>query len=312
MKLSYKNTFFISLVVFALAIYFLYHNIINYPNLNELWNLYLSTQVQMALVAVFLLQFLNWGVEAFKFKTLLQAPEKPNIKLIIKAIYIGNFTALLTPERIGNFVGRFWVLRSIKKDTIVSTIMGNYVQFCITIIIAFVSLLLLSQHIQIAYHLPNENLITLVYFLFSMILIISFVHLKWVTMLSRIAYLNSWCQSINKLAELTNRKKCQAFGLSFLRYMIFVLQFYIMSNAFGLPLDFYSIFIIVGVMFGVITLIPSLVPGNLGTKEAFLMFLLGSGTMGIKFSIISFSIWTINVGFSALIGAGFNIARVKN
>ena len=312
MKLFYKNTFFISLVVFALAIYFLYQNIVNYPNLNELWILYLSTQVQMALVAVFLLQFLNWGVEALKFKALLQAPEKPNIKLIIKAIYIGNFTALLTPERIGNFVGRSWVLKSIKKDTIVSTIMGNYVQFCITIIIAFVSLLLLSQHTQISYHLPNENFITLIYFIFSMILIISFVHLKWVTMLSRISYLNSWFQSINKLTELTNRKKCQAFGLSFLRYMIFVLQFYIMSNAFGLPLDFYYIFIIVGVMFGVITLIPSLVPGNLGTKEAFLMFLLGSGTMGIKFSIISFSIWTINVGFSALMGAGLNIARVRN
>jgi len=312
LKLFYKNTFFISLVVFALAIYFLYHNTVNYPNLNDLWNLYLSIQVQVALVAVFLLQFLNWGVEAFKFKALLQAPEKPKIKLIIKAIYIGNFTALLTPERIGNFVGRFWVLKSIKKDTIVSTIMGNYVQFCITIIIAFVSLILLSQHTQIPYHIPNVNFITLVYFIFSMILIISFVHLKWVTVLSRIAYLNSWCQSINKLAQLTNRKKCQVFGLSFLRYMIFVLQFYIMSKAFGLLLDFYSIFIIVGVMFGVVTLIPSLVPGNLGTKEAFLMILLGSGTMGIKFSIISFSIWTINVGFSALMGAGLNIARVKN
>ena len=93
--------------------------------------------------------------------------------------------------------------------------------------------------------------------------------------------------------------------------MIFVFQFYIMSIAFGLPLNFYSIFIIVGVMFGVVTLIPSLIPG-LGTKEAFLMILLGSEPMGIKFSIISFSIWTINVGFSALIRAGFNIVKHKN
>ena len=88
-------------------------------------------------------------------------------------------------------------------------------------------------------------------------------------MLSRIAYLNSWFQSINKLAELTNRKKMSS-HLSFLfKVHDFCLQFYIMSKAFGLPLDFYSIFIIVGVMFGVVTLIPSLIPGNLGTKEAF-------------------------------------------
>ena len=95
----------------------------------ELWHLFLSAQLQMVLVAIILLQFVNWLVEAFKFKVLLQTPEKPKIQLIIKAIYIGNFTALLTPERIGNFVGRSWVLKSIKKDTIVSTILGNYVQF---------------------------------------------------------------------------------------------------------------------------------------------------------------------------------------
>jgi len=278
----------------------------------ELWHLFLSAQVQMVLVAIILLQFVNWVIEAFKFKVLLQLPEKPKIQLIIKAIYIGNFTALLTPERIGNFVGRSWVLKSIKKDTIISTILGNYVQFCITIVIAFISLLLLSQHTQIPYHLPNENFIILVYFIFSIILIISFIHLKWVTMFSKVTYLNSWFQSIYKLVELTSRKKVQVICFSFLRYMIFVFQFYIMSIAFGLPLDFYSIFIIVGVMFGVVTLIPSLIPGNLGTKEAFLMILLGSGPMGVKFSIISFSIWTINVGFSALIGAGFNIVRHKN
>ena len=131
-------------------------------------------------------------------------------------------------------------------------------------------------------------------------------------MFSKITYLNSWFQSINKLVELTNRKKIQVICLSFLRYIIFVLQFYIMSIAFGLPLDFYTIFVVVGVMFGVVTLIPSIIPGNLVTKEAFLIILLGSGPMGIKFSIISFSIWTINVGFSALIGAGFNVVRDKN
>lgn len=312
MKLFYKNTFFISLAVFALAIYFLYNNIVNYANKNELLQLFLSAQIQMGLVATILLQFINWVVEALKLKVLLQSPEKPKFKLIIKAIYIGNFTAILTPERIGNFIGRSWVLRSIKKDAIVSTILGNYVQLCITIFIAFISLMLLDQNDNIYYHLPYENVIILVYFTISVLFIISFIHLKWVTLFSKITYLNSWLQSINRLVEITNRKKVQVICLSFLRYMIFVSQFYIMSKAFGMSFDFVSICCIVGVMFGVVTLIPSLIPGNLGTKEAFLLFLLGSGKIGIKFSIISFSIWIINVGFSALIGAVLNIVRVKN
>ena len=52
----------------------------------ELWHLFLSAQVQMVLVAIILLQFVNWVIEAFKFKVLLQLPEKPKIQLIIKAI----------------------------------------------------------------------------------------------------------------------------------------------------------------------------------------------------------------------------------
>ena len=160
----------------------------------------------MGLVATILLQFINWVVEALKLKVLLQSPEKPKFKLIIKAIYIGNFTAILTPERIGNFIGRSWVLRSIKKDAIVSTILGNYVQLCITIFIAFISLMLLDQNDNIYYHLPYENVIILVYFTISVLFIISFIHLNG-HLISKITYLNSWLQSINRLVEITNRKK---------------------------------------------------------------------------------------------------------
>ena len=75
-----------------------------------------------------------------------------------------------------------------------------------------------------------------------------------------------------------------------------------MSIAFGLPLDFYSIFIIVGVMFGVVTLIPSLIPGNLGTKEAFLMILLGSGQWELNFLLYLFQYGQSMWDFRLLLG----------
>ncbi|MDG1689712.1 MAG: hypothetical protein P8I02_02895, partial [Flavobacteriales bacterium] len=50
--------------------------------------------------------------------------------------------------------------------------------------------------------------------------------------------------------------------------------------------------------------LPSFAPGNLGTREALSIFILGGSTLGIKFALVSFLVWSVNVAFSALIGAG--------
>ena len=91
MKLFYKILFYFT-SSFCISNLLPYNNIVNYANKNELLQLFLSAQIQMGLVATILLQFINWVVEALKLKVLLQSPEKPKFKLIIKAIYIGNFT----------------------------------------------------------------------------------------------------------------------------------------------------------------------------------------------------------------------------
>lgn len=285
---------------------------VNYSNLDKLLHYFASSQVQIVLVAIIILQFVNWVLEAYKLKVLLPTSGEQKINLIIKAVYIGNFTALLTPERMGNFVGRSWVLTFNKKDTIVSTIMGNYVQFSMTIIMAFLSFLFIDQITEHSIVFSKKYFFISFYFIFSSLIVFSFINLKWVKKLNRFSLLKSWSQSINTLVQITYNKKLLAIFLSFLRYLVFVLQFYLMSIAFDISISFHTTFIIVGIMFGVVTLIPSLIPGNVGVKEAFLLILLGAGSIGIKFSLISFSIWMINVGFSALIGAGLNIARLRN
>ena len=77
-----------------LAIYYITNKFIEHQNLNEFILVFKSFKAQLLLIIVFGLQFLNWTLEALKLSILLPESQNINFKLILKAIYVGNFSAL--------------------------------------------------------------------------------------------------------------------------------------------------------------------------------------------------------------------------
>ena len=72
-KLSNKVTFFLSLVFLVIAIYYLSNEINTYINsFVQVSGKISLLSLIISLIAVFLLQFLNWIFEALKFKILSQ------------------------------------------------------------------------------------------------------------------------------------------------------------------------------------------------------------------------------------------------
>ena len=90
--------------------------------------------------------------------------------------------------------------------------------------------------------------------------------------------------------------------ISIFRYFVFIIQYYILFLAFKIPIELVDVAIFVGILFGLVTFIPSFTPGNLGTREALSIFILGGSVIGIQLSSISFIVWVINVAISALVG----------
>ena len=86
------------------------------------------------------------------------------------------------------------------------------------------------------------------------------------------------------------------------RYWIFIFQYYLLFKGFNIPVDFLDVIILVGLLFGTVTFLPSFAPGNLGTREAFSILLLGGTIVSIQFSSVSFLVWLFNVAISGLIG----------
>tara|TARA_Y100000991_G_scaffold209459_1_gene189634 strand:+ start:554 stop:1567 length:1014 start_codon:yes stop_codon:yes gene_type:complete len=301
-----KNTFFISLLVFVFAIAYILTSIESQKNLISLITKDFSPTIIPYFILIFLLQFVNWTLEALKFYFLLPCSKNLSFKQVLKSVYVGNLTAIITPKRLGNFIGRNWILKGKTQQVIISTISGNFFQLFITIIMAFCSFLYL-------YFFKTQFLLELKYYFLLLLFFYSLI----LFLLGYTIFNNNWHQIFNKfklvryfnfstyhLTSIVPIKRIRVLFFAMSRYWIFIFQYYILTKGFNINLDFIEVIILVGLIFGTVTFLPSFAPGNLGTREALSIFILGGSALGIEFALVSFLVWLVNVVFSALIGAG--------
>ena len=303
-KYLYKNTFFISLIFFGLAIIFITNKIINSKSLLVELNDQFNFSIAPYLSLVFLLQFINWFLEALKFNTILKDHFSIKFKTVLKSVYAGNFTALITPERIGNFIGRFLVINGDKKLITLITILGNSFQLLITLLMCLIGLtyILLFKLDTLFTNNTQIIFILLIYSFGTFILTAVLFNLKWFSVFKNIKFLKKWQSKLTQLKNTSFKNKVLIFSYAFARYLVFILQYYVLVKVFNLSIDVFQLIVYLGLLFGIVTFIPSLIPGNLGTREALCILLFSRDVLGVKFALISLLVWIINVGFSSLIG----------
>ena len=293
-------------MVFVFAIAYILTSIESQKNLISLIAKDFSTTIIPYFILIFLLQFVNWTLEALKFYFLLPDSKNLSFNQVLKSVYVGNLTAIVTPKRLGNFIGRNWILKDKAQQVTISTISGNFYQLFITIIMAFCSFLYL-------YFFKTQFLLELKYYF----LLLVFFYLFLLFLIGYTIFNNNWHPIVNKLKlvkyfnistdhlnSISSFKRIKVLFFAMSRYWIFIFQYYLLLKGFNITVDFLDVIILVGLLFGTVTFLPSFAPGNLGTREAFSIFILGGSALGIKFALVSFLVWSVNVAFSALIGAG--------
>jgi len=293
-------------LVFVFAIAYILTSIESQKNLISLIAKDFSTTIIPYFILIFLLQFVNWTLEALKFYFLLPDSKNLSFNQVLKSVYVGNLTAIVTPKRLGNFIGRNWILKDKAQQVTISTISGNFYQLFITIIMAFCSFLYL-------YFFKTQFLLELKYYF----LLLVFFYLLLLFLIGYTIFNNNWHPIVNKLKlvkyfnistvhlnSISSFKRIKVLFFAMSRYWIFIFQYYLLLKGFNITVDFLDVIILVGLLFGTVTFLPSFAPGNLGTREALSIFILGGSALGIKFALVSFLVWSVNVAFSALIGAG--------
>ena len=279
----------IGLILFVVCLVAIYNKVAHNENLNQ-YSADIKIQFEKVTYfewAVLLLLFLgNYLMEAIKWQNLLASWSPISIFKSYKSVLIGQAFAFFTPARSGDYVGRILLLPPGSKIKGVAKLAwSSYAQLIITISIGSVALF---------FNLPF------------------FPWIKWFMPLGLIAALfvyfhpgqfKGWLNKINQL-QIENKLKLNLLGLSFLKYIIFVLQYTWAVKMLNIPITPIDLWIALGVLFLLLSIIPSISLTDLVIRGQIIVVLLepyyNNSLMLICLSTI---IWAVNFLLPAIIGA---------
>lgn len=246
----------------------------------------------------------NWFFESAKFRVLLRTDEPPSKLKAFFTVLGGTTISNFTPARTGDYIGRSVLLKRIHPiKVILATVTGNILQLIMTYLIGGICFLVLLFQDRLEISLKEYS--TKLYLAFGIVLL-AFAVLRIVPKLYE-KYKESLPGFLNKglrmIRHYNTSMLTHASLLSFGRYLVFSLQFYLLLVIFstaGLPMN--HIFFI-----PVAYLLQSLVPvpavADVGVRVMFTTMLFGALIPEQDILLAVTSLWFINLIFPAMLGA---------
>ncbi len=268
---------------------------------------------------VVLLMLLNWSIETYKWKFLISKIEKVSFFNALQAVLTGVSISSFTPNRIGEYFGRVFILKKASRiEGVLITILGSMSQLLVTVISGTLSLLIFFP----SYF--RDTVYGSGYVYYGLASLIVLLDLLLLGMFFNVSFLGSLKEKIlrNRLKKIRkffrvfsffhNRELMVLMGLSFLRYLVFSTQFYLLLDLFDVPVPFPDAMILIFVIYFMMAVIPTIALTELGIRGSVSIYFFGlylSQTFpahpGFNLGIFSAStmLWMINLGLPALAGA---------
>ena len=254
---------------------------------------------------------LNWGIEAFKWQLLLRPLEKLSFINSFKSVLAGCSITMLTPNRIGEYGGRIlYVKEENRLDAIPLTILGSVSQLFITVLMGTLGLIYLkyfSEDKQLFNSLPAYTEDILLYISTSGAVFLILIYLRvglLVRLLNKIKSLRKIAAHIVLLDTFSGKQLLRILFLSFLRYMVFILQFILLLQIMQVQISFFTCFRLLTVFYLVMAIAPTIGFTELPMRAAASLEILqiySNNLIGIQAA--SLGIWIINLVIPAIIGS---------
>jgi hypothetical protein len=297
--------------------YSLYQQIKGQPDLRQ--SLYLIKEAPFGAQAwkfwiVIVLVFANWGFEAKKWQVLLTTLQPFSFFKAYKSVLSGVTLSLNTPNRIGEYGGRILYVREGNRIKAISlSIAGSISQLIITLIMGCGGLIYIIHHNNsntnrlLVMGLPVFWLNTLLFLsaCATAIVVLFYFRLSWlIKLIEKIPAAAKYVQYINVLDDFNAKLLLRLLYLSFLRYVVFVVQYILLLHVLQVPILWTTGFWIISILFLVLAIVPSFAIADLGIRGKFSIELIGlysANTVGIIGT--TFGIWFINLFIPALAGS---------
>jgi len=315
----------LQVVILIIAYFFIIKQVFwkqNLPSLiRTLEDDIVTVRFLLFLAIVLLMMIFNWMLETLKWKMLISKIEKVSFIRALEAVLTGVTISSFTPNRIGEYFGRVFVLkRASRAEGILITILGSMSQLLVTIVTGSVALVLFfpflfphSQYIREYLYIAFITLILgLDFLLVSLFFNVSFL----ATMKEKI--LRNGLKRIRKYFRIftlySNGELALVLFLSLARYIVFSTQFIVILKMLGVEMPVHIAYMLISLIYFVMSIIPTFALSELGIRGSVAIYFFGfyftakmAGAEGVNFSVLLASVlqWVINLGIPAIAGSIF-------
>lgn len=312
----------IKILISIIAFVYIFHRLYNIPKeyfstfINSLFS---NSKSVLFLIIVFILLFFNILTESYKWKILIDRIEKISLFTSLKAVLGGMSVSVFTPNRIGEFFGRVFILEKAKPvHGILLTTVGNVSQLLITFVFGTIAYMFFAIK-----YLLNSNLFPDKIIIISMVilLIISTIFVILFFNISLLRYFkNIFSQkfatkidnAIKAVYDLPKVLLFKTVGLSALKYCIFITQFILCIKLTGIDYPIPKLIVIIPLIYLGLAIIPNFAFTEIGIRGSLLIVLceiaMGYGRNALPSSetIELFTaatlIWAINIALPSFLG----------
>lgn len=265
-------------------------------------------------ILVVLLLGANFGVEAFKWKVLVNSVQKVSFGKAMKATLSGHALVFNSINRLGESAARSLYLddghrlkgMAISMVGSMSLIIVNFVMGLLGMLYMRFFILDATHHLEGLSMFWLTGLMSVLCF-GTILLVVMYYKLSWlIRLLEKIPFVARYRFVVENMEKLDWWFLTKILLLSALRYVVFIVQYVLMMQVFEVGISAVDTAALVAVMLLVLSIVPSITLAELGIRGevSLLLFgLLSTNLLGIIAT--TGSIWIINLIIPAIAGSIF-------
>ncbi|RYY56681.1 MAG: flippase-like domain-containing protein [Chitinophagaceae bacterium] len=267
----------------------------------------LSSALTLALVSG--LMIINWTLEAYKWKLLVGQIQRVSLLVAFKAILSGVAFAVTTPNRVGEYLGRILYMEEGNRLRAISmTITGSVSQLIVTLVMGLTGIMVLGPQITGTgmVSAPWLQMLKVGTALATVLLTLFYFRIPFlVRTIDRLPGKHRFNFLVSAMERYDATLLLRVLSLSATRFLVFVIQYYLLFRLFSVELTWFQATWAVSVSFLVLAAVPTIALftdlGMRGEVMLQLVSLYSGNRLGIGLAAIT--IWLVNLILPALAGS---------
>jgi hypothetical protein len=303
--ISYKViSLFIKAVILLLSIVYIFNKLVVANEVDFLIQ-ELKTSKLSYVVLVFVLMFVNWGLEALKWQYLIKPLEHISFSKSLQSVFSGVTVSIFMPNRIGEFAGRIFYLENADKiKATIKNFIGSISQLTVTLVFGLAAIAF--AYYQNILRFDEIEIIKKNYWWIFLFLLLFLIGCFFFIKFYGAKFFGTNARYLEALYDVNYKQWLYVFILSMLRYLVFLIQFYILLMAFDIQVDFQIAVTVIALIFFVSSFIPSFATTEVITRGATAVYIFNLANVDTALVVIvSLLLWIINLAIPALLGGLF-------